>query len=527
MIKKHILFTGLSLLASANLALQTVSNLHPPSLSHDPQIFISSTSPHPTTQVNNHRAQSISPPQVSAINISNSSTEIASNTTEYIPSIPALTRPIRANSPDYPYSALPFSTGTVSSSGSTEPWWLSKIHAPLTTTKSPGALIAVIDTGFALAHNGFADRWWKNTAEIGPTISEGPVPNCTSRGLLLDKSCNNIDNDGDGYPSDWRGWDFTSDDNSAQAGSTNPSGSAVGHGTFVAGLIASSLTSTSGGADTNARIMTLQALTDEGNGSTTTVADAILYAADHGAQIISLSLGTSSDDPYLHQAITYAIEKGSIIVAAAGNNGCDCMLFPANYPEVIAVGASTQSDILATFSSYGANLDLVAPGQDLCSTTWTSSNTTSAYACGGAGTSFSTPIIAGALARLLEAGVQPQLADQYLDITADKVSSMGAAWRTLQYGTGRVNIQASITALSGPHYSGASGGIFRTPCTGTAACSVELTNTAGTVIISTSKSPIGTASSNYTATPSTATYGTVWLVNDVNSSTISYYSFTN
>lgn len=439
---------------------------------------------------------------------------------------PVPSRPVKKSTADSPVTALPFSSGTTTANGAaTGPWWLNTIHNPVTTTSGLGAIVAVIDTGFALDHSGLSGKWFINTKEVGPTLLEGPAPNCTTQGLSLNKSCNNLDNDGNGYPSDWRGFDFADYDNNPQTGENFPAGTAVEHGSFVSGLIAGTLTSSTGGVNTKARIMPLQVLDDNGSGFTSAVADAIIYAADNGAQIINLSLGATADDQYLHDAISYAIAKGVVVVAAAGNSSCDCMLYPANYPEVIAVGASNMSDTVAYFSSYGANLDLLAPGQDLCSTSWTSSNTTSYYQCGGAGTSFATPIVVGAISRLIEAGVPPRLADQYVDITAEKVSSMNGVWRNLQYGTGRLNVSLAVSALSGPHVISTTETLIRNACNGTAACSVNLINVAGNTYTVSSKQPTGQAAAVYWNTPASDPIGTVWLEYDTNTSTSLYYTF--
>lgn len=413
--------------------------------------------------------------------------------------------------------------GSTQVSATSLPWYLSQIHTPAAQPTN-SVLVAVIDTGFALDHSLLSARWWTNPSEIGPTTVEGPAPNCTSRGLPLDKSCNNLDNDGDGYASDWRGYDFANNDNSPQTGTTNPAGTAVEHGTFVAGLIASSPSSSSAGVDQTARIMPLQALTDDGSGTTTSVANAVYYAADHGAQVINMSLGTSSDDTYLHNAITYAISKGAIVVAAAGNDGCNCLLYPANYPEVVAVGASTMTDTITTFSSYGANLDLIAPGQDICSTSWTATNTTSYIQCGGAGTSFATPLVAGALAQLIAAGAPRAYLDQFIDITADKVAGMNGSWRTLQYATGRLDINASLTAATSTQAISSADALFRNTCSGINACSVQLITVTGQSMQQSSKQPTGQASAIYWQIPTSAGTPTLWYMINDNTGTSQYYS---
>jgi subtilisin family serine protease len=354
---------------------------------------------------------------------------------------------------NYPYQALLTPNDSLYPSQS----YLPLINAPAgwgKTTGSSNQVIAIIDTGFSLSHPDLAGRWWNNSGEIGPTASEGPAPNCTSRGLALDKSCNNLDNDGDGYPSDWKGWDFVNSDNDPQAGSTNPGAAAAFHATFVAGVAAATGNNGAGVAGINwgARIMPLQALGDDGSGFTDTIANAINFAVNHGATVINLSLGSSFDDPYLHQKIDNAIAHGVTVVAAAGNDGCSCMSFPANYPEVIGVGASDQNDNKASFSSYGPNLDLVAPGAtSICSTLWSQANP-NGYGCGGQGTSFASPLVAGtvALMQSLSPGISPSEITRLLSLSADKVAGMGGTNFISTFGYGRLDVGNAVAAAGNP-----------------------------------------------------------------------------
>jgi subtilisin family serine protease len=320
------------------------------------------------------------------------------------------------------------------------------------TTGASNITVAVIDTGFALSHEDLAGHWALNAGEMGTTSIEGAAPNCTSRGLALDKSCNNLDNDADGYPSDWRGWDFVHGDNDPSAGSTNPNAASAFHGSYVAGLVGASGNNSHGvaGVAWGVKLMPLQVLDDNGSGYTDQIAAAIHYAADHGAKVISLSLGAYADDPYVHAQITYAIARGATVVAAAGNDGCNCMLYPANYPETLAVGASTATDTLASFSSYGANLDIIAPGTDgVCSVYWTSGNPTSGYSCGGSGTSFATPLVSGAIALLLSKSQQLTPAQVISDITGSALKPVGmqGQYRTDSYGYGRLNIYGALLQI--------------------------------------------------------------------------------
>ncbi len=237
--------------------------------------------------------------------------------------------------------------------------------------------------------------------ETGATTEENPSKlNCTDQAKPLDKSCNNIDDDSNGYVDDVTGWDFSNGDANVQAGELNPSGSSLTHGTMTAGVLGANGNNGVGIAGVNwqTKILPLEALDDNGYGDSFTVGQAIYYATDQGSDVISISLGTSSDDPYLREAIHYALDHGAIVVAASGNSGCNCISYPANYPEVVAVGAINSSGSIASFSNYGSNLDILAPGQGITAPTFSIANQTSLYASNVAGTSFSTPFVSGLLA---------------------------------------------------------------------------------------------------------------------------------
>ena len=114
--------------------------------------------------------------------------------------------------------------------------------------------------------------------------------------------------------------------------------------------------------------MPLRVLNSSGVGSYSDVAAAIVYAADNGAQVINLSLGGSNPSSTLENAVNYAISKGVIVVAAAGNNGTEGALYPAAYPDVIAVGSVDPDLQHSSFSNYGAQIDIWAPGRDILTT---------------------------------------------------------------------------------------------------------------------------------------------------------------
>jgi serine protease len=142
-----------------------------------------------------------------------------------------------------------------------------------------------------------------------------------------------------------------------------------GHGTHVTGTIAQSTDNWIGAAGVafNCSIMPVKVLDNSGTGTYADIAEGITFAADHGAQVINLSLGGASDSAILKDAVAYAYGKGVTIVCASGNDGSpDTIDYPAAYDEYcIAVGATRYDETIAYYSNGGPSLDLVAPGGDL------------------------------------------------------------------------------------------------------------------------------------------------------------------
>lgn len=355
---------------------------------------------------------------------------------------------------NYPQESY-FALATTPNDPYASQWPLTAISAPDawdTTTGSSDIVIAVIDTGFGFQHEEFTDRWHTNPGETG-TTSNGGV--CWT-GSPVDKSTNGCDDDANGYDDDWRGWDFFWSDNDPSTGTVSPDGSSVAHGTEVASLAAASANNSKGlaGMNWNAKIMPLQVLSDNGNGITYDVVAAIEYAARQGADVINLSLASTTPDAALQAAVRFAVSRNVTVVAAAGNCGnqppssCNVlsepgnMTYPAIYDEVISVGALTQSNARASFSSYGSSLDIMAPGSIIpYSAGWTASNQTSLYATGISGTSFSSPIVAGlaALIRSIDHSLSPKDVRAILIDSSDRVAGMSNMVWTNQYGYGRVN----------------------------------------------------------------------------------------
>jgi subtilisin family serine protease len=181
------------------------------------------------------------------------------------------------------------------------------------------------------------------------------------------------------------GYDFVQDDSIPQDD--------FGHGCGVAGIIAANIDNGLGiaGVAPNAQIMPLRVLDGNGLGTYSDVAAAIVRAVDDGAGIINLSLGGINTSTTLQNAIDYAIAQDVLVIAAAGNTG-GSVLYPAAYDPVVAV-ASVDSDLqISGFSSRGAEIDLLAPGRNILTTTNGSSYTNVS------GTSFSAPHVTGVAA---------------------------------------------------------------------------------------------------------------------------------
>ncbi|PIU42687.1 MAG: hypothetical protein COS98_01610, partial [Parcubacteria group bacterium CG07_land_8_20_14_0_80_35_11] len=217
------------------------------------------------------------------------------------------------------------------------------------TTGSSNVVIAVIDTGVDFNHPDLSSNIWLNTNEVAG---------------------NQIDDDGNGYVDDVRGWDFWSYDNDPMDLNS--------HGTHVSGTIAAVGNNATGitGINWTAKIMPVRFLSSEGYGYLSDAILAINYAVDNGAKILSNSWGSYYYSQSLYDAILAAKNQGVLVVAAAGNSPYDCdyyswCIYPAGYnlDNIISVAATDQIDNLAWFSTYGPkSVDVGAPGRNIYST---------------------------------------------------------------------------------------------------------------------------------------------------------------
>ena len=189
-----------------------------------------------------------------------------------------------------------------------------------------------------------------------------------------------------------------------------------GHGTMAAGVIAAAGNNRTGvaGICWSCRILPIKALNAKGGGSYTDIAEGIRYAADRGADVISLSLGGSDDSKLLRDAVAYAETRGALVVAAAGNRGVSTPHYPAAIPTVLAVGGATASDTRYSWSNHGGWVDVTAPG---CNPAQGPSGTIGQYC----GTSSATPFVAGVAGLLASTDPQPRPADIRAALIAARV----------------------------------------------------------------------------------------------------------
>jgi len=218
---------------------------------------------------------------------------------------------------------------------------------------------------------------------------------------------------------------------SAVAG-LSPNNDKVGHGTSVAGVIGAIGNNSRGtaGINWNASIMPVKVDDANGNLATANTAKGIIWAADNGARIINLSLGSASDSVTMKNAIDYAYNKGCVIIAATGNDGRATVSYPARYANVMAVGGTSDGKNRLNISNYGAGMG-VATFASYVSTT-----AAGGYATAG-GTSFAAPQIAGMASLIL--GLNPALTNAQVYDLIRLGASGGGAYLNDEMGYGFIN----------------------------------------------------------------------------------------
>ena len=229
---------------------------------------------------------------------------------------------------------------------------------------------------------------------------------------------------------------------------------ASGHGTHVAGIIAAVANNGIGGSGVapNAKILPIQVLDQAGQGDARDVAAGVRFAADNGARVINLSLGGATESSSLTQAITYANDKGVLVVAAAGNGGAaDKPKWPASLDLTLAVTAVDQANNATPFDQRGDYIDIAAPGSNILSTSRGIYKPDKCLSdeprmCFESGTSMAAGFVAGAAALLFAA--EPRVTNaQVRDILLRTATDIGEPGRDVTFGAGLINMVAALAEL--------------------------------------------------------------------------------
>ncbi|MBZ0167326.1 MAG: S8 family serine peptidase [Candidatus Omnitrophica bacterium] len=309
-------------------------------------------------------------------------------------------------------------------------------------TFGAGVVVAVVDTGIDYTHPDLILNVYQNFGEF----------------------FNGLDDDGNGFIDDTRGWNFIANTDDPLDGN--------GHGTHVSGIIAAMGNNGIGtiGVAPQAKVMPLKALDSAGNGNMSDLAEAIYYAADNGADIINgswMCTAPCPSNPVAEIAVQYAADLGVLMIFAAGNNGDDVRLYsPQNMDESITVSATTETDNFADFSNFGPGVLLAAPGggddkatpplePTLNITSTISDIASSAFVLGGslfvipeysrqAGTSMAAAHVSG-LAALMVAYRTALSPQEILLAMLVSAEDLGIPDNDTLFGFGRVNAAAAMT----------------------------------------------------------------------------------
>lgn len=300
--------------------------------------------------------------------------------------------------------------------------------------------IAIIDTGIDYNHSDLVGNVWMNSGETD----------------CLD----GIDNDGNGYIDDCRGWDFI--------GLTNDPMDDYGHGTHVAGTVGAVGDNGNGvaGVMWTVNLMALKAFNSDGSGAIADILNAINYATANGARVINASFGGSGYSASVYDAINAANSNGVLFIAAAGNGAGDGVgdnndfmpSYPASYdlPNIISVAATDQNDERVPFSNYGLlSVDVAAPGVYIWSTlpNWYTGFVDSGIMDTWAGTSMSAPHVAGVAGLLFDyydgvknTGLNHWQVRQTILDSVDPLDSLNGWIAT----GGRINAYKALSSLLAP-----------------------------------------------------------------------------
>ncbi len=232
---------------------------------------------------------------------------------------------------------------------------------------------------------------------------------------------------------DANGYDFIEDDSEP----SEEAGTALGHGTFVSGLVAL--------VAPNCKILPIRSFNENGIGTSFLIAKGLQHAIQNNADIINMSFGMEYQSQILDSAVTAALSAGITMIASSGNDGEGMVMYPAAYPGVIAVSAVDSFDLKAEFSNYGEFLDISAPGVNLYS------SMSGQYEWGWwSGTSFSASVVSGAAALVISR--RPGLSPNDIQFLFQNSSRTELNWGSISppdyhYGYGVVDAFNTLVAV--------------------------------------------------------------------------------
>ncbi len=344
-----------------------------------------------------------------------------------------------------------------------EQWYIKKIQANdawgLWDGNTPGStdvLVSVIDTGVDYLH-----------PELSDVLYINPGEDIDHDGQFTSADENGVDDDGNGYVDDVRGWDFANNDNDIRPPSSGVD-DAMSHGTHCSGIIGAMGDNSEGIAGVAFRvkiIATKNSDDDDINTSQPGIVngyDAILYTAKLGAKFINCSWGGIFMSSYEQSILDDVSDNyGAVVIGAAGNDnhsndGFGNAQYPADYSKCISVAATDKTDHKASYSNWGSAIDISAPGGEYGGGSSTAILSTIFWNAGGydswAGTSMATPVVTGCFA-LLKAWFPAQSRQWYIDQilnNADPIDDLNPDYAGL-LGSGRINIYNSIARNSYPY----------------------------------------------------------------------------
>ena len=298
-------------------------------------------------------------------------------------------------------------------------WYLDAISAHQAWEINKGdtdVVIAIVDAGADMDHEDLIGNISINEAD--------PI--------------NGIDDDGDGFIDNYRGWDVANNDN-------DPNKSVINHGSNVAGIASASTNNNIGisGCGYNSKLLIVR-IDDENTGQLTAAYQGIVYAADHGAFIINNSWGSNFYSDFAQDIVNYAaINQKALVIGASGNDGEERRFYPAAYENVLSVGSTIENDTVKSSSNYGYWLNLFAPGERMLTTM---DGSTVPYGING-GTSMAAPVVAGVAALVksqFPSFTAEQIKEQLIN-SADNIEAINSDVYRNKLGAGRINAYKALT----------------------------------------------------------------------------------